>query len=53
MEQKYQPWLETRNAQTAKAAIDNINAAFPLFLDMQLDEINAWQIEKWRSEKRK
>jgi len=53
IEQKYQPWLETRNAKTAKATIDNLTAAFPHFFKMQLDEINAWQVEKWRSEKRK
>ncbi|TDF35523.1 DUF4102 domain-containing protein [Alteromonadaceae bacterium M269] len=49
---KYEPWLETQNAKTAKASIQNLKAAFPQFLDKQLSEITAWELEKWRNEKK-
>ena len=52
VEQKYEPWLETRNAKTAKRAILNLKAAFPKFLNLQLSEITAWELEKWRSEQK-
>ncbi|WP_289029667.1 site-specific integrase [uncultured Paraglaciecola sp.] len=52
VEQKYEPWLETRNAKTSKAAIQNLKASFPHFLDTQLSEITAWELEKWRNQKK-
>ncbi|WP_158972636.1 tyrosine-type recombinase/integrase [Paraglaciecola sp. L3A3] len=52
VEQKYKPWLETRNAKTSTAAIKNLKASFPQFLDFQLSDITAWHLEKWRNEKK-
>ena len=50
VDQKYEPWLETRNAKTSKQAILSLKAAFPSFLNMQLSEITAWEVEKLRTE---
>jgi integrase len=52
VDQKYAPWLATRNAKTAKQSILSLKAAFPNFLNFQLSAITAWEVEKWRSDKK-
>ncbi|KXI26790.1 site-specific integrase [Paraglaciecola hydrolytica] len=52
VDQKYAPWLTTRNPKTAKQAIHNLKVAFPNFLNLQLSAITAWEVEKWRSDKK-
>ncbi|MDN4501588.1 site-specific integrase [Alteromonadaceae bacterium BrNp21-10] len=49
----YKDWLETRNAKTASKTIKIIKTAFPELMDRQLSSITAWEIEKWRAEKKK
>jgi integrase len=46
---QYLPWLETRNAKTAPKIIKTITTGFPEYLDKQLSNIHAWDIEKWRN----
>lgn len=53
LDEKYLPWLETRNAKTAARTVKTIKSGFPNLLDKQLSTINAWTIEKWRIEKKK
>ncbi|ALS99319.1 site-specific integrase [Lacimicrobium alkaliphilum] len=53
LDEKYLPWLETRNSKTAERTVKTIKAGFPDLLGKQLSAINAWTIEKWRNEKRK
>jgi len=53
LDEKYLPWLETRNAKTAERTVENIKRGFPQLLDKQLSSIDAWTIEKWRNDKRK
>lgn len=50
---EYLPWLETRNPKTANRIVKVIKRGFPNYLDKQLSAIHAWDIEKWRSEKKK
>lgn len=53
LDEKYLPWLETRNEKTAARLVKTIKTGFPNLLNNQLSTINAWTIEKWRNEKRK
>jgi integrase len=53
LDEKYLPWLETRNSKTAVRTIKTIKTGFPKLLDIQLSNINAWTIEQWRNDKRK
>lgn len=53
LEQRYLPWLETRNPKTSDKIIKEIKRAFPNYLEKQLSQIHAWDIEKWRIEKKK
>lgn len=53
LDERYLPWLETRNSKTASRTIKSIKSGFEELLDTQLSEIDAWKIEKWRAERRK
>lgn len=53
LDEKYLPWLETRNEKTAARIVKAIKTGFPNLLNNQLSTINAWTLEKWRNEKRK
>ena len=53
LEQKYLPFLEARNPKTAKNTYDRIVNTFPHLLNQRIDKIQAWDIEKWRAQKRK
>jgi integrase len=53
LDNQYLPWLETRNFKTAHRIIKTIKRGFPQLLEKQLGNINAWDLEKWRSEKKK
>lgn len=53
LDEKYLPWLKTRNAKTAERTVKTIKTGFPNLLDKQLSTINAWTIEKWRNKKRR
>ncbi|MCC6798184.1 MAG: site-specific integrase [Candidatus Hydrogenedentes bacterium] len=48
----YEPYLNA-NSKTGKARIAMMKAAFADFLDKPLDQITAWNVEKWRTEKMK
>jgi integrase len=52
LDNKYFPWLKTRNAKTAEKTIKVIKTGFPDLLSHELSSINPWIIEKWRSRKR-
>ena len=53
LEQQYFPWLVTRNPKTADKAQKSFKSSFSEFFDFQLKDINAWELEKWRSKKLK
>ncbi|MCY7297070.1 site-specific integrase [Alteromonas sp. a30] len=53
LNEKYLPWLMTRNARTAEKTVKVIKKGFSSFLKRPLSEITAFDIEKWRNEKRK
>jgi len=53
LENKYSPWLFTRNAKTADKAMKSFKSSFGEFYDLQLNDINAWLLEKWRTKKLK
>lgn len=53
LEHEYLPWLQTRNAKTAEKIIKSIKTGFPDYLEKQLSNITAWDIEKWRNTKTK
>lgn len=53
LDEKYLPFLQTRNEKTAAKTIRTIKSGFCHLLDKQLSAIDAWTIEKWRNEKKK
>ncbi|WP_286265308.1 site-specific integrase [Thalassotalea atypica] len=53
LEQSYSPWLFSRNAKTADKAMKSFKSSFSEFYDFQLSDINAWELEKWRSKRLK
>ncbi|QSV13787.1 site-specific integrase [Photobacterium ganghwense] len=53
LEERYLPFLNTRNPKTASRTVNHLRSRFDFLLDKDLDQITAWEIEKWRSEQRK
>ncbi|OKY25235.1 site-specific integrase [Thalassotalea sp. PP2-459] len=51
LEEKYAPWLKSRNPKTAEKTIKAFESSFPSLMDFQLADINAWEIEKWRNKR--
>ena len=51
LEEKYAPWLKSRNPKTAEKTIKAFESSFPSLMDFQLSDINAWEIEKWRNKR--
>jgi integrase len=51
LEEKYAPWLKSRNPKTAEKTIKAFESSFPTLMDFQLSDINAWEIEKWRNKR--
>jgi len=51
LEEKYAPWLKSRNPKTAEKTIKAFESSFPMLMDFQLSDINAWEIEKWRNKR--
>jgi integrase len=51
LEEKYTPWLKSRNPKTAEKTIKAFESSFPKLMDYQLSDINAWEIEKWRNKR--
>jgi integrase len=51
LEEKYAPWLKSRNPKTADKTIKAFESSFPALMDFQLSDINAWEIEKWRNKR--
>lgn len=51
LEEKYAPWLKSRNPKTADKTIKAFETSFPTLMDFQLSDINAWEIEKWRNKR--
>jgi integrase len=49
LDEKYAPWLKSRNPKTAEKTIKAFKSSFPKLMDFQLSDINAWEIEKWRN----
>ncbi|WP_281222926.1 site-specific integrase [Photobacterium sanguinicancri] len=52
-EERYLPFLHTRNPKTANRTVNHLRSRFDFLLDKDLDQITAWEMEKWRSEQRK
>ncbi|MDO6763699.1 site-specific integrase [Agarivorans sp. 1_MG-2023] len=53
VENKYHPWLVTNNTRTANQIKNVLLKNFASFADKQLVDISAWDVEKWRSERKK
>ncbi|MGJ8694525.1 MAG: tyrosine-type recombinase/integrase [Thalassotalea sp.] len=51
LEQKYFPFLKNRNPKTADKVMKALRSSFPKLNEKQLEEITAWELEKWRSER--
>ncbi|KGJ95195.1 site-specific integrase [Colwellia psychrerythraea] len=51
LEEKYAPWLKSRNPKTAEKTMKAFESSFPTLMDFQLSDINAWEIEKWRNKR--
>lgn len=52
LDERYLPFLMTRNPKTANRIINHIKSRFAFLMDKELDQITPWEIEKWRSEQR-
>ncbi|TKF13710.1 site-specific integrase [Enterovibrio norvegicus] len=52
LDERYLPFLLTRNPKTAHRIIKHLKSHFAFLMDKELDQITAWEIEKWRSERR-
>ncbi len=50
--EKYRPWMEA-NRKSGEAMIKRLMFCFDHLMDKQLDQISAWEVEKWRSEEKK
>ncbi|MGF1757942.1 site-specific integrase [Photobacterium sagamiensis] len=53
LEERYLPYLQTRNPKTAARIVNHLRSRFDFLMDRDLDQITPWDIEKWRSEQRK
>ncbi|MBS3798774.1 site-specific integrase [Pseudoalteromonas sp. BDTF-M6] len=51
LEEKYYPWLKSRNPKTVQKTIKAFEASFQVFMDYQLKDITAWEVEKWRNKR--
>jgi integrase len=51
LEEKYAPWLKSRNPKTAEKTIKAFASSFPTLMGFQLSDITAWEIEKWRNKR--
>lgn len=52
MDAKYSPWA-SQELKSGKDNVRRIKANFPDLLNRRMADITEWQIEKWRSERRK
>jgi len=48
----YGPWALTEQ-KDGKSTVTRLKAVFPEFMGLKLQDINTWQVEKWRSNKLK
>ena len=53
LEEKYYPYLISRNPKTAKKTYQHIRNRFEFLLEKHLSEIKAWDVQKWVNERRK
>lgn len=53
LEETYLPYLESLNPQTSRHAYRVITSSFKFILKKPLVDINAWDIQKWVTERRK
>ena len=51
LDEKYFPWLLSRNPKTAEKTKKAFQSAFSKFMDFQLSAITAWEVEKWRNKR--
>ena len=52
LEEKYYPFLMSRNPKTAKRTYTHLKNIFSFLKDKPLSEITAWEIQRWISERR-
>lgn len=53
LEEKYYPYLVSRNPKTAQKTYQHIANRFDFLMDRQLGDISAWEIQKWIGDRRK
>jgi integrase len=51
IDEKYTPWLQSHNPKTAARTVKAFKSSFSKFMDFQLSDINAWEVEKWRNKR--
>ena len=51
LDEKYFPWLKSRNPKTVEKTQKAFQSAFGKFMDFQLSAITAWEVEKWRNKR--
>lgn len=51
LEEKYYPWLKSRNPKTIQKTIKAFESSFKQFMDYQIKDITAWEVEKWRNKR--
>ncbi|WP_394244832.1 tyrosine-type recombinase/integrase [Vibrio astriarenae] len=52
LEEKYYPFLVSRNPKTAKKTYQHLVSRFDFLLDKQLSEISAWEVQNWVTKRR-
>ncbi|MGR5414114.1 tyrosine-type recombinase/integrase [Vibrio astriarenae] len=51
LDKKYSAYLIARNPKTASKTINHLKSRFKHLLSKDLDQITAWDVEKWRNER--
>ncbi|MDV7105348.1 site-specific integrase [Vibrio sp. TH_r3] len=49
LDKKYEPFLIARNPNTSKKTINHLKSQFKHLLNRDLDQITAWDVEKWKN----
>lgn len=51
LDKKYEPYLIARNPKTSKKTLNHLKSQFKHLLSRDLDQITAWDVEKWKNER--
>lgn len=51
LDKKYEAYLVSRNPKTASKTLNHLKSQFKHLLNRDLDQITAWDVEKWKNER--